>query len=399
MNNQIEETGQRDFSGIVVAAEGILSEVFDGSVRIGDVERLSEEGRRNLLLRVVIDDAPDGAPASGIIKQVETENYDPTNTGSWDVRRFFQDWVGLEFLSTIVAEMGHGPRFYGGSREQGFVILEDMGREHRSLVEPLLEGDSASAEQALLKLVTRLGRMHADTMHKTETFEQILRTLNPNLSLKPTADQQKARLADLQAQLESLVSLEEGFWQEVKEVITKTTNPGPFYAYIHGDPCPDNVFYSDGTLRLIDFERGRLGHALLDVVYGRMMFPSCWCANRIPKALIWQTEGAYRTELAQGCPQAQEDTLFERALVEACAFWLLNTLEWQLRNALKKDGQWGISTFRPRVLARLEAFITTSEEFGHLPAMRDTAARLLAVLSKRWPDTEPLPLYPAFRDN
>jgi DNA-3-methyladenine glycosylase I len=35
-------------------------------------------------------------------------------------------------------------------------------------------------------------------------------------------------------------------------------------------------------LRLIDFEFGRLGHALMDGTYGRMIFPSCWCANRLP---------------------------------------------------------------------------------------------------------------------
>ena len=59
-------------------------------------------------------------------------------------------------------------------------------------------------------------------------------------------------------------------------------NPGPFHAYIHGDPCPDNVFFIDGEMLLIDFEFGRFGHALRDALYGRMPFPTCWCCNRLP---------------------------------------------------------------------------------------------------------------------
>jgi hypothetical protein len=93
----------------------------------------------------------------------------------------------------------------------------------------------------------------------------------------------------------------------------------------------------------------------------------------------------------------QEDSVFEIALVHVCASWVLNTLDRHLEAALQEDRLWGIATMRPRLLARLEAFITTAEEFDHLPAMRGTASRLLEVLVKRWPETPPLPLYPAFR--
>jgi hypothetical protein len=75
-------------------------------------------------------------------------------------------------------------------------------------------------------------------------------------------------------------------------------------------------------LRLIDFEFGRLGHALMDGTYGRMIFPSCWCANRLPSRLVSKMEAVYRTELVKGCPEAQEDRIFERALVSVCGFWL-----------------------------------------------------------------------------
>ena len=129
-----------------------------------------------------------------------------------------------------------------------------------------------------------------------------------------------------------------------------------------------------------------------------MIFPTCWCANRLPPVMVEKMENRYRTELIQACPQAQEDIVFEQALVTIFGYWLLNTLEWHLERALEEDRTWGIASARQRILARLEAFVTTTENFGHLPAVQGTAGRLLDVLRERWPETPPLPMYPAFQD-
>jgi hypothetical protein len=52
---------------------------------------------------------------------------------------------------------------------------------------------------------------------------------------------------------------------------------------------------------------------------------------------------------------------------------------------------------RRRLLARLEAFVAVAEDTGRLPALRGTASRLLDGLRRSWPESESLPLYPAFR--
>jgi hypothetical protein len=88
---------------------------------------------------------------------------------------------------------------------------------------------------------------------------------------------------------------------------------------------------------------------------------------------------------------------FETALVAACGFWLVSTLSRQLANALEADRTWGIATVRQRLLARLEAFIITAEEFGQMTALRGMTSQLLELLHKAWPDVPPLPLYPAFQ--
>ncbi len=80
-----------------------------------------------------------------------------------------------------------------------------------------------------------------------------------------------------------------------------------------------------------------------------------------------------------------------------CGYWLIDTLGWLLERALNEDYKWGIATVRSRILARLQAFIATSTSYNQLPALRSTANILLESLDKRWPDTQPLAVYPAFR--
>ena len=367
---------------LLSAAEAALSKKFGRNVQLGDVESLSEEDRRNLLLRC--RDVNGGSPASFIIKK-----------GSADARHFLNDWAGAEFLSGIL-RAPRTPRFYGGDQDLEFFILEDLG-VHRSLVEPLLDEGASSAERALLALSSCLGSVHAATIGHAAAFERILQRRGPQAEIfAPPLTGLAERVRPLEPCLEGLgIRCGTGFHAEVAAVIAAVESPGPFLAYVHGDPCPDNVFWKGEELRLIDFEFSGFGHALADAAYGRMLFPSCWCANRIPADLVSRMEAAYRTELVTGCTEAQDDGMFESALTAVCAFWLLSTL-CRLPAALEADRTWGIATMRQRVLARLEAFVMTAQEFDRLPAMRGTASRLLELLLEAWPDAAPLPLYPAF---
>ncbi|PYN25949.1 MAG: hypothetical protein DMD99_06945 [Candidatus Rokuibacteriota bacterium] len=390
-----ETDNQSGFAPILTAAEQTLSKTLGRPVRLGETTPLTEKGRRNVVLRC--RDLSGGSPASFIIKQVATEHYDPRDTASWDVRRFFSDWVGAEFLSTIPTVPRSSPRFYAGDRSLGFFVLEDLG-PHRSLVEPLLGEEATSAATALLTLATCLGKLHAATLGQSARFESLCRDLHPEAGLlAPSGAEFHERARRLQAALERLeVRVDASFRRELETVSGTIERPGPFFTYVHGDPCPDNIFLTGEQAYLIDFEFGRFGHALIDATYGRMMFPTCWCANRLPGALISRMESAYRAELVKGCPEAQDDRVFETALVRVCAFWLLNTLGWHLDGALREDRTWGIATVRSRLLGRLEAFLALAGALTQLPAVQGLAERLLEVLGERWPEAPPLPLYPAF---
>jgi hypothetical protein len=388
---------------LLTAAQTLLSSRLGAQIHLTEVERLTEEDSRNDVIRCTLADAPQGAPVSVVIKQVVSEHYSPDNADSWDTQRFFCDWAGAEFLSTLPTTSAHSARFFGGNRDQGFIILEDLGAHH-SLIEPLLEGDAQSAEHALLTFAAGLGQMHADTIGAAAHFERITQIVNPILRVhvQSACLQQGAEFQQmfeqLRAQFDGLgLPIATETVADIGQITESVARPGPFLAFVHGDPCPDNTFYSDSTLRLIDFEFGKFSHALRDGVYSRMFFPTCWCANRIPEALVARMEQNYRAELSRTCPAAQDDHLFETGLVHMCGYWLIATLWWHLADALKEDRDWGIATMRPRFLARLQAFIGVSQAYGQLPALRGTASALLEHLQARWPEIEPLPVYPAFR--
>ena len=133
-------TNPQDYSAVVAVAQSILSSRFDDRIEVSQVDRLSANDRRNLLLRCTIRGGTDRAPTSVIIKQVVAGNHEdnqgdyiPSDITSWHTLRFFSDWAGAQFVSEAAPDAGHGPRFYGGDLELGFIVMEDLGSEHQSL--------------------------------------------------------------------------------------------------------------------------------------------------------------------------------------------------------------------------------------------------------------------------
>lgn len=388
---------------LLATAQELLTHAFGERVRLTQAERLTDEERRNVILRCQVADAAPGQPTSIIIKQVVAQDYRPDAVESWDTQRFFRDWAGAEFLTAISPDAIHSPRCYGGDPVHGFFLLEDLG-VHHSLVEPLLEGAADQAERALLAFAGRLGQLHAATSGAARHFEQITGAINARLAVDVQAGclQQARELQGRAEQLQALfeqhdVSVDTRFAADLGEIVMVVAEPGDFLAYVHGDPCPDNVFHTGDQLRLIDFEFGHFGHALRDAAYGRMFFPTCWCANQIPPGVVGHMEQVYRTELARTCTAARDDRAFEAALVQMYGYWLIGILAWHLPQALQEEETWGIATVRSRILAHLQAFDMASTGSNQLPALRGTMAALLDHLHKCWPNTQPLPVYPAFR--
>jgi hypothetical protein len=242
--------------------------------------------------------------------------------------------------------------------------------------------------------------MHAGAVGREEEYDAILRAIHPAARSRGTAQRSQqldATIDQVHGWLTEVgVDLPEAARREVRGVYEAIFGPGPFRTFIHTDPCPDNVFYDGDALRLIDFEYSRFGHALQDGLYCRVPFPTCWCSNRVPPDVVAQVEQAYRRELAAACPAALDDELFYTSVVDVTAFWACECLRW-LEETLKEDHEWGIAGVRSRILSRLATFIEVAGTYERLLALRATCEQALASLVRRWPEGQPLPVYPAFR--
>lgn len=397
-HQQTTDHSLEDIYYLRLAIEAVLSAGRPVPIQLADLERISEADRRHLVLRATLATPRAELPQTLIVKKVVADGYDPDDATHWDSVRFLRDWAGAAFLSQVAGAAGHGPRFYGGDRAKGFILLEDMGNYHGSLVGPLLGDDEVAATVALNYFGERLGQLHVDTFGKAADYYALVATLNPTLAAtmqnQTEFDERLAKVKTLLGTLEIVLPPEAE--AELERLAAVVADPGPFTVYRHGDPCPDNFFWQGTTLRLLDFEFGHMGHGLSDLAYVRMFFPTCWCCNRVPIALVRRIETDYRTIFGRVYPAILDDRIFGRAMSEVCAIWVIDTLAWLLTSALEKDQEWGIATIRPRITARLEAFIATCLEFDELPALREVAEQLLAALQQRWPELEPLPLFPVF---
>jgi ankyrin repeat protein len=251
--------------------------------------------------------------------------------------------------------------------------------------------------------------MHAATVGRETDYNRIRSALGPGDGPERRASVAEEELrkasGEIRARCEALgVTVSSGVDHDIAAIVASYVDPGPFLAYTHGDPCPDNnaVYLSTDeasrdAFRLIDYEIGGYRHALRDGVYGRIRFPTCWCVRDLPEHVIERMEVAYRAELVKGCPAAADDDIYLRAIAECCGGWVLTTANWSLRNALDYDPVWGVATHRQRVLMRLEAFADLASRAGHLESLGETARRLRAALHVRWePYTLPIAMYPAF---
>ena len=403
-----------DDRSIVKEAIDILSQHFNATIQAKSVVQLSEPQRRNLLLRIYLQSPQTHVPRSVILKQ--TLSQDSSKQEDDQIfGRFARDWAGLEFLSSLAGEHPITPQFYGGSINHRFILIEDLGENHVSLVDSLTGSNKNLAKEALQRFVKCLGQLHANGYGKTESYLEILKKIRPEAESQEekyhiTLNKTLPKFASLLNQLH--VAFPEAAQSEIAKVFKANLIPGPFTTLVHGDICPDNLFDDQkiNELRLFDFEWGFVKNALLDGTYLRMSFPTCWCAKRIPDELIPSLEASYRQELIKTIPAAANDAEYNDAYVEACAFWMLKSVLF-IEDVLEHEETWPsgdtppeslwkpeTNQLRPRVLSRLCAFIDIAKQHEKLPHLVSIAEQILKELHARWPDARPLDVYPAFND-
>ena len=112
---------------IVQTAERVLSQRLEGPVSLAFRE-ICSDGDASLVLRCAVTTLATELPSSLIIK-VAHENfgpYSPDSTESLPASMLFNDWAAYQFLSSQPEFNDLTPQFYGGDRDYGLIILEDL---------------------------------------------------------------------------------------------------------------------------------------------------------------------------------------------------------------------------------------------------------------------------------
>jgi Phosphotransferase enzyme family len=379
---------------VLSAAQSALSNASGKPVELDEPRLLSGVERRNLIVRARATD--DGQRLrSVIVKATRAASYDPNSNDALAGSGLVREWVATAYLATRAPGGRHGSTLLAGDVSRGILVFEDLGAGLDCLVEPLLNGTAGDAERALLSYAIALGRLHADTTDCRQAHRATFRTIFG----EDSDGSPKGRQVEQEAEL--IVDRIGGHppTSELAALSARLSDPGPWSCLVHGDPCPDNALLVEDQVRLIDYEFARPSHALLDGIYWRIGFPTCWCAGRVPAEIAARVDAAYRSEIKTAIPQARDDNAYEAELAHMAAIWLFTCLSWRLDEALKEDATWGIASIRSRLLWYLEAMIELTGAAGVLPGLRATADIWLADLRRSWPDTTPLGAYPAFAAN
>jgi hypothetical protein len=380
-----------DVPEIIAEAALALSSASGSVVKIDEMQPLSDDRRRNFVGRArAIDD--DGRIRSILVKATRSANYDPAAENALETSGLVREWVATAYIAARAPGRGHGSAFLAGSVSRGLLIFEDLGTNLASLVDPLLKGTAEEAERALTLYATALGRLHVDTADclasHHETFQSIF---GPGRPRRPSGWRVEKEADFVVDRLGGTAPA-----SELALLSARLGHPGPWQCLVHGDPCPDNALIVDGSIRLIDYEHARPSHALLDGIYWQIGYPTCWCAGRLPPDVASRIADVYRAEIAKAMPLARDDAAYRAELVYVAAIWLFSCLSWLLEDALKEDSTLGTWSIRGRLLWYLQAVIEMTACANVLPGINAAAHGWLSELQRRWPDSSPLGLYPAF---
>ena len=359
------------------AAESILAAYVGTRLTVSTAELIWD---RHHIVRLHLS----GDDRSVVLKRRRKKNFGDRARG------FDAELAALEFLNGM--ETAIAPRLLGADPAAGILIMEDLG-PGSSLADSLLARNGDQAEADLVSYARAMGTMHAWSVSRSPEYTEIrarhCRSAESSMDpdwINATA-KGKAPFLALSAQL-GLPA--DGMSEEIDSLAALMGGSG-YAGLVHSDLCPDNTHFLNGNCRLIDFEDSGWGPIALDVAYLLAPFPSCWCFASLPSQAAGRALLAYRDQVANAGLDLGAD--WETALAAALATSVVSRGA-GIARALERDGKWGTTTMRPRLLTWLHSFIDTAARTGALPRLRSVAEIMREELQRRWPDAD-VPDYPA----
>jgi len=368
--------------------EETLSARFGGRVHIAEVQNFWP----SCVFRCTLQSSRGAIPETVIVR-VPREGTSRSGRAGLD-----NEQAALEYLTQIGSSLA--PRFLAGGSSAGFLVTEDLG-DHPSLLDLLLGKDLETAMQGFIAFARGLGKLHAQTAGQSEGVRDALPVVRV-----PVAEHWQ-QVLDAVEQLD--LPAPRGVDSDIEELVHLLAESGDCVALSSADTSVVNCKISGDSVRFFDFEEACFRHVLIDATVLRYPYPTGGPPWRLPYEVALQTESAYRAELAQVCPVAQDDDRFERGMAAASAAWTIIRMArlpkvdagpdrdpWLL---LPPDWSAPVPSRsrRRQLVAIIETFIASAHHACIFEALAAWCEFLADALRTRWPEAfEELPLYPAF---
>ncbi|MET8417577.1 hypothetical protein ACWD7C_38895 [Streptomyces sp. NPDC005134] len=353
--------------------EALLTDRYSSPVEVDAWERLEPWAVARVTLRGV------AAPTTAVVKWVRSHPGE-TRTEPW---RLHTELATLRFLSDDLG-LGLAPRVIAADLSVGLVVLEDLAP--RTALDYLLRRDGAAAHSDRLAVFARAyGELNAATVGYADTYRArraSFGTSNPEAGpvnwFAQLRDETHGHTGVPGAAITGRAAIELG------AALTELSEPGPFLALSNGDAETNNILLHESgpaDARLIDFESAGYTHALLDAVCLHVPGPA-WMTVGDPMSTGLGDH--YRSALASGVPQAEDDLRYGFGLAAACISWAIVRLQ---RFAIL-DARAPGDHSRPQLVETLEAAARTAEAHGVFPHLTGWARRTAHLLRQRWPDAD-----------
>jgi hypothetical protein len=376
-----------DAETLIPLAEKLLSNLWQTPVQCVVTDVLRDDGRNRVYRLSVMGGAYDTVILKAPVGDEGVSYSYGDDTHASPFWRFCNEWAGSEILRPL----GLGPKALTGDTAHGFFLMEDLGMGE-SLADRLCGNDAQAASDALFAYAKSLGQMAKATSGKLEEWESLRRAKGGTASpiIPESETWTKSIVAFTQICQKLNIPFAEAIAEESQRIYDVFANPGDYLGFTPSDCCPDNHFLRGDTVVFFDNEGAGMRHALIDLAYITVPFPTCWCTNRLPAGMPEKLIEVYRTEYLG-------DANFTEHLLYATTYWTVVQISKSLEKWLDKDNEGSISTIHQRHLLRLENTLNFPDAKATLPGLTHTMQSLHDMLQQRWSDVEPMPLYPAFR--
>lgn len=302
-----------------------------------------------------------------------------------DPQQMMIEATGLEFVAGLAP--GLVPAVLAAEWDPGsggVVLLEDLAP--REPLDAIIRREGLRpTDEARRKFARAMGRLGAATAGHDQEFLTRLGRFAPDqrdLRLQligPPWPQQRQLLEDFGVRVPAAAE------QEVDRLRQLLVDPGPFLALSNGDLAENNFMIDirneDDQGRLIDFESAHFDHVLAHAAIFFVPGPR-WLVVDDP--IGDQLERHFRTALAEGIPQVNDDEPYDTGVAAGC-----------IAMGFERCGNLTVMDRRPpghpsrtQRLATVEAAACAAEARGCWSALSDVLRDLAQVLRHRWPDAD-----------